>query len=60
MAVPINFDALIFALEESTTGNEMLEVIDSFVSESKEDWLTQTKDTIRAGFLTLCPFYVMI
>ena len=36
MAVPINFDALMFALEESTTGNELLDVIDSFISESVE------------------------
>ena len=36
MAVPINFDALFFALEESTTGNELLEVIDAFVRESEE------------------------
>ena len=36
MAVPINFDALFSALEESTTGNELLEVIDSFVRESEE------------------------
>ena len=36
MAVPINFDALFFALEESTNGIELLEVIDSFVSESEE------------------------
>ncbi len=43
MAVPINFDALFFALEESQTGNELLEVIDSFISESVEDWLTQTE-----------------
>ena len=60
MAVPINFDALFFALEESQTGNELLEVIDSFISESVEDWLTQTKGTIRAEFLTLCPFYVIM
>ena len=36
MTVPINFDALFFALEESQTGRELLEVIDSFVSESEE------------------------
>ena len=36
MAVPINFDALFSALEDSQTGNELLEVIDSFVSESEE------------------------
>ena len=36
MTVPINFDALFFALEDSQTGNELLEVIDSFVSESEE------------------------
>ena len=36
MAVSVNLDALFFALEESQTGNELLEVIDSFVSESAE------------------------
>ena len=36
MAVPINFDALFFALEESTTGNELLEVNDSLVRETEE------------------------
>ena len=36
MAVPINFDALFFALEESQTGNELLEVIDSFTQEASE------------------------
>ena len=32
-----NTEALLFALEESQTGNELLEVIDSFISESVED-----------------------
>ena len=36
MGVSVNLDALFFALEESQTGNELLEVIDSFVSESAE------------------------
>ena len=36
MAVSVNLDALFFALEESQTGNELLEVIDSFVSESSD------------------------
>ena len=36
MAVPINFDALFFALEDAQTGRELLDVIDSFVSESEE------------------------
>ena len=36
MGVSVNLDALFFALEESQTGNELLEVIDSFISESVE------------------------
>jgi hypothetical protein len=36
MGVSVNLDALFFALEESQTGNELLEVIDSFVSESSD------------------------
>ena len=36
MAVPINFDALFFALEDATNGRELLEVIDSFVTEASE------------------------
>jgi hypothetical protein len=36
MGVSVNLDALIFALEESQSGNELLEVIDSFVSESED------------------------
>ena len=34
MTVIINEDALFFALEDAQTGNELLEVIDSFVEES--------------------------
>ena len=34
--VTINEDALFFALEEATTGRELLEVIDSFVEEASE------------------------
>ena len=36
MTVTINEDALFFALEEATTGRELLEVIDSFVEEASE------------------------
>ena len=36
MGVSVNLDALLFALEESQTGNELLEVIDSFISESSD------------------------
>ena len=36
MTVTINEDALFFALEDATNGRELLEVIDSFVSESEE------------------------
>tara|TARA_B100001250_G_scaffold259645_1_gene223603 strand:+ start:1407 stop:1520 length:114 start_codon:yes stop_codon:yes gene_type:complete len=36
MAVSINEDALFFALEDAQTGNELLEVIDSFAQEASE------------------------
>ena len=36
MTVINNEDALFFALEEATTGRELLEVIDSFVEEATD------------------------
>ena len=36
MTTVYNTEALLFALEDAQTGNELLEVIDSFVSESVE------------------------